>query len=138
MHHVAPEKLDVAIGEAARVLKPGGMLCFSEPLAEGPRWELGLSVNDESTARDRAYAAIGRAPQLGFEEIEEFFYMHERSFADFDDFHAAQITRSERRQRVFAERGAAVRATFDRLAVRRDGRCWFDQPIRINILRKRG
>ncbi len=35
LHHIAPEKMDTAIGEAGRVLKPGGVLYVMEPVAAG-------------------------------------------------------------------------------------------------------
>ena len=48
------------------------------------------------------------------------------------------MVNSDNRRRAFEEHGAEIRATFDRLATVRDDGCFFDQPIRINLLRKPG
>src|SRR5262245_29132691 len=40
LHHVPGELLDTALAEAARVLRPGGLVYVQEPVAEGAYFEL--------------------------------------------------------------------------------------------------
>src|SRR4051794_40809676 len=40
LHHVPAALLETALAEAARVLRPGGVVYVQEPLADGPYFEL--------------------------------------------------------------------------------------------------
>jgi len=61
LHHVPVESLDVALGEAARVLRPGGVVYVQEPLARGPFFELARAVEDETEVRAAAQNALAQA-----------------------------------------------------------------------------
>ncbi len=137
MHHVAIDAQETAVAEAARVLVPGGAIYFSEPIARGPRFEVGRLLDDETKERAHAIDAINGAGRLGLAQESEFEFIHERSFADFQAFHD-NVVSSDQRRRAFAQHEDEVRAAFDRLAIQRDGRFIFDQPMRINLLRKPG
>ena len=137
MHHVAVDGQATAVEEAERVLVPGGAIYFSEPVARGPRFEVGRLLDDESDVRAHALDAIKGAAGLGLAEETEFEFIHERGFADFEAFRAG-VVNSDIRRRAFEEHGTEIRAAFDRLAVVRKDGCFFDQPIRINLLRKPG
>ena len=58
LHHVPVEGQDKAIAEAARALKPGGLLYVSEPVAEGPLFELIKPIDDETEIRAHAYRML--------------------------------------------------------------------------------
>lgn len=134
LHHVAIDLMDRALAEAARVLKPGGLLLVSDPLPEGPRYELTRLIDDEKPERLAAWAAVDRAAQTMHLE-REIEFIDERPFADFESFRD-NVCRNDKRRRAFAAHEDALRRNFDTLGVERDGVRWFDQPTRIRLLRK--
>lgn len=137
LHHVAPEAMGAALGEAARVLRPGGELYIMEPVAEGPFFEATRLVNDERAVRAEALAAIRAAEAAGFESLNEVTYLSRRRYGSFEDYEREQRTQSETRARLFDENGSAIRERFLAAAEHEDGKLAFDQVFRINHLRKR-
>jgi len=61
LHHVPIAVQQAALAEAARVLRPGGLLYVQEPLAEGDYFELMRPIEDETEVRARAYEALQAA-----------------------------------------------------------------------------
>jgi len=122
--------------EAARVLKPGGLLYLSEPVFAGDLNEVIRLFHDEQEVRRAAYVAIQRALESGdwesggetrFDTPVEF-----RDFADFErrvvnvtfaDHRLDEPTRSQVRRRFEAHMGASG--------------AHFMRPMRVNLLRKR-
>lgn len=137
LHHMPPEQQRKAIAEARRVLVPGGELFFSEPLPEGPRYELNKLVADERDLRARAQEAIADAANNGFTEEKTAQFTIDRCFPDFEAFRA-QMAKGEERTRKFEAHEAELREIFGRLGDKRDDGWYFDQPMRINLLRKTG
>lgn len=136
LHHMGTDEQRQALAEAQRVLVPGGELFLSEPLPEGGRYELNKPVADERDLRRRAQEAIADAANDGFTQVKEDHFMLDRAFADFDEFRDG-VTHSEERRRNFEAHEAELRELFERLGdVRADG-VYFDQPMRINLLRKK-
>ena len=136
LHHVAPDLQAAALAEARRVLAPDGELFISEPLAEGPRYELTRAIEDEAESRASAREAIREAAaNAGLDQEGELVFIQERPFDDFSSFRDA-VVRGERRERAFAANENEIREKFETLGAARGGRMIFDQPIRINLLRK--
>ncbi len=136
LHHVAPDRMNTAIAEAARVLAPGGALYVMEPVAEGPYFEAMRPVNDEREARGHALAAVRSAATSGLAADDELIFLSHRRFDSYDDYVARQTERSEKRGRILADLGHDGRTHFESLARHEDGALLFDQMTRICLLRK--
>ncbi len=135
LHHVPPDLMDAALAEAVRVLMPGGHAYVQEPLAEGPFFETGLPVDDETEIRRLALAALNRAP--GLEMVREIRYLHPIRLASFEDFQDRMVSANVEREERFAAHEAALRALFEAKATRSpEGDFCFDQPMRVNLARK--
>jgi ubiquinone/menaquinone biosynthesis C-methylase UbiE len=113
LHHVPEERLDDALRECARVLKPGGRALFVEPVAaKGAYSEITSLTGDEAEAREKAYEALKTAARHGLDMIaEETFYI-ERSFADYIHLIETFVDEAPRREAILAE----ARKTTERLA----------------------
>ena len=138
LHHVPVEAQEAALAEAARVLKPGGLLYVMEPLPEGAYFELMRPVNDETEVRARAYDAL-RAAVAGqaFEEIVEERYAAPFKHKSFADCVADSLAVDPARRAAFEAAGETLAQGFEAAAEKRDGAYWFDQPSRLNLLRRR-
>jgi SAM-dependent methyltransferase len=136
LHHVPPGLLDTALGEAARVLRAGGLLYIQEPLAEGPYFELLRPVDDETAVRAAAHAAIGRAGRHGLRHEREVRFDNAVVHADFESFRDRVVLADAARAAAFAPIEAELRARFEATAERDDGGFRFLQPMRVDLLRR--
>ncbi len=111
LHHVPAARLDDAINEIARVLRPEGHAYFSEPVFAGAYNELIRIFNDEQAVRRAAFDALCRAVDRGtLEFADEVFFLvpvRYKNFAEFARRHL-DVTHSARRvtdaQRAILER----------------------------------
>ena len=136
LHHVPMDRLDDALSDAGRVLKPGGTLYIAEPLADGPMFQFQKAVNDETEVRALAYEAIGRAPAAGFEAVTETIYVADRPIGAFEDWRDNSVAVNPARAAKIAAHEAELRANFEAFGEARDDGVHFPQPIRVNVLRK--
>ncbi len=135
LHHVPRPRLDDALHELFRVLKPGGCAYISEPVFAGPLNEMIRIFNDEEVVRRAAFDAVCRAVETGlFELASETFFLVPVTYKDFADFDRKhfQVTHSERNI-----------SEAQRLAVERlfnthwgPGGVKLSQQIRVDLLRK--
>lgn len=132
LHHM-PDPV-TALAEAARVLKQDGVLYVMEPVASGNYHEATRLVNDETIVRTEAWQAMKAA--IGFRHEQEILYRARRSFANFEEWKADQIERSETRRAKFDANPQLVQQTFEGAADKEDGRLGFDQVFRVDVLRK--
>ncbi|MEO8847803.1 MAG: class I SAM-dependent methyltransferase [Casimicrobiaceae bacterium] len=137
LHHVPLAQLDEALGEIARVLRPGGQAYFSEPVFAGALNEMIRIFNDEEAVRRAAFDALCRWVDRGaFELDEEVFFLVPVKFADFTAFSARhfEVTHSERNvtdaQRESVERLFELHRGADGVKL--------TQQIRVDLLRKPG
>ena len=136
LHHVADDGQARAVAEAARVLESGGLAYITEPLAQGPYFDLLQPVDDETEVRANAYEAITGAAAVGFVEEREVLYNRVMRFADFEAFRALVLTIGPDRAEHFATIEDDMRRRFSGLGRAEDGARAFDQPFRANLLRK--
>ncbi len=136
LHHVADGGHARAVAEAARVLEPSGLAYITEPLAQGPYFDLLQPVDDETEVRASAYQAIKGAAAVGFVEEREVLYNRVMQFANFEAFHSLVLTIGPDRAQRFATIEDEMRRRFDHHGRTEDDARAFDQPFRANLLRK--
>jgi SAM-dependent methyltransferase len=131
LHHVPGAKLQGALTEARRLLRPSGCLYVAEPLPQGPHQYIIELFHDETAVRKAAAEALARfaRPQFATDKIST--YTDVRSYSDFDMFSERMIANMRfngyAREAVLAP---AVRRRFDETYAAHGGR--FDQPVRID------
>jgi SAM-dependent methyltransferase len=136
LHHVPPPAMAAALTEACRVLRPGGLLYVSEPVAEGPFFELVRPVDDETTVRRLAYDAV-KAVKC-FEQIEERSFLHPMVLADYEAFRDLIVSADNSRARLADALAAELRAGFEAAGMRTEKGWAFEMPTRVNLLRRGG
>jgi SAM-dependent methyltransferase len=136
LHHVPGELLDTALGEAARVLRDGGLLYVQEPLAEGSYFELLRPVDDETAVRAAAYAAIARAARHGLRHEREVRFDNDVVHADFASFRDRVVLADAARAEALGPIEAELRARFEATAERDERGFRFHQPMRVDVLRR--
>lgn len=134
LHHVPLAGQERALAEAARVLKPGGLLYISEPVAAGSFFELVKPVDDETKVRAHAYDVLKAA--AGFDHEREITYVHTVRHRDFEAFRERVISANAEREAIFAERDALLRRLYEELGTPGEDGLSFDQPTRVNLLRR--
>lgn len=138
LHHVPMEHQERALKEAARVLVPGGLVYISEPLAEGSHFDVMQPVHDETAVRARAYEAIRKAAAFGFEQALEMTHVHIVRHKTYESFRKQITSINPQTEGRFIELDFPLREAFHRLGTQGDDGWAFDQPNRVNVLRKTG
>lgn len=137
LHHVPLPKMDQALREVHRVLKPGGRFYCSEPVYWGPFNDLLRLIEDERVVREAAFAALVGAVERGLFDLEqEVFFQSEGFYPDWDSFEARFIDVTHSARNLDAARRAAIRVAFERHLTPQGAR--FQKPHRLDLLRKRG
>jgi SAM-dependent methyltransferase len=136
LHHVPIGLLDAALGEAARVLVPDGILFVLEPIAAGPYFELTRLVEDETFVRAKAYEALDGAAAHGLAATAEESYRNPLAFKDFETFEARMIAVDPARSAMVAEHRVSLRHAFEASAEATADGYRFYQPTRINLFRR--
>lgn len=136
LHHVPVERMDDALREIHRVLRPGGLAYVSEPVFAGAYNEIMRLFHDEQFVREEAFQAVKRSvdKDLFALETERFIRVPIR-FADFADFDERVLHVTHTRHDLSADLREQVRERFE--AHLTPGGVNFEQPIRIDLLRRR-
>lgn len=135
LHHVPMPLLAQSLGEAARVLRPRGVLYVSEPVYAGPFNDVIRCFNDEGVVRAAAQAAVDAALRTGaWEQVAERRFDMPVCFKDFADFEQRMMRPTFADHRIDDAKLAAVRAVFEP-HLRADG-AHFERPMHVRLLRK--
>lgn len=135
LHHVPMDRMDDALTEAARVLKPGGFLCVVEPAMTGSHFPVMRPFNDETEVRTAAQAALKRTTARLFGHAQGFRYLLRPRYESFEALvtrFTGQTFNQISRESVEQDE---VRALFEagRTA---DGDYVFEQPMLLDLYRK--
>ncbi|GEO81213.1 class I SAM-dependent methyltransferase [Pararhodospirillum oryzae] len=137
LHHVPPPLMRRALAEAARVARTGAPVLVSEPIADGPHFELLRGLDDETTVRAQAHAAAHDTAAHGLALVREEEYLHTVRHESFEAMRQRIAAANPERDALIAEDEPALREAFERLsAPAPDGGRTFDQPMRATLLRK--
>ncbi len=136
LHHVPVAGQDVAVREAARVLKPGGRLLVIEPLAEGVYFELVRAIEDETEVRAAAYRALGAAERVGLRAERELFYDAPVKFADFAAFETRMKSVDPARAPIVGRLRDELTRGFAAAGRKAADGVHFRQPTRANLFVK--
>lgn len=129
LHHVPKEHLGAALAEAARVLRPGGVLAVLEPIADGPGHEMFKPIDDETAVRADAQAALDNDLPDVFTELEEIRYTTSYSYADVDEVERHVVDVDESRRALIDDVRDKVTELFEKHGEPHDDRMWFAQPV---------
>ena len=137
LHHVPLPLMAQALGEVARVLRPGGHLYVSEPVYAGPFNDVMRLFNDEGVVRAAAQAALDTAVTSGrWAQVAEQSFEVPVQFASFAEFEQRLMRPSFADHHIDAAMLAAVRAAFEPHV--RDGGARFNRPMHVRLLRRLG
>lgn len=135
LHHVPVAKMDQAMAEIARVLKPGGLAYISEPVFAGAFNEILRLFHDEQEVRDAAFAAVERAvTDERFELAGEIFFATPGRYETFEEFEERILNVTHTEHRLSPEVYQQVRAKFMSHMTSKGAN--FEMPLRVDLLRK--
>jgi ubiquinone/menaquinone biosynthesis C-methylase UbiE len=136
LHHVPMALLNQALGEAARVLRPHGLLYVSEPIYAGAFNDVVRVFNDEGVVRAAAQAALDAAIKAGaWEQVAERRFEMPVRFKDFAEFEQRVMRPTFADHHLDDAKIAATRAVFEPYQ-RTDG-AHFMRLMHVRLLRKK-
>jgi SAM-dependent methyltransferase len=135
-HHVDEQGQPRALKEAARVLKDGGILFISEPLPEGPYFQLMRVAHDETGVRTRAQETLRHAAEYKLLLEKTLTHIDTVTFKNFEAFHDRITAINPQTRAAFIENEPMIREDFERLGRHVDDHWEFDQPTRVHLFRR--
>ena len=135
LHHVPTGKMDLALSEIHRVLKPDGLAWISEPVYAGAFNEILRLFHDEREVREAAFSAVCRTVETGhFQLVRQRFFSTPGHFDNFEQFEERIIRVTHTDHQLSPELHATVRRQFES-HLTPTGAIFFN-PLRVDILRK--
>ncbi len=131
LHHVPVPAMPDALGEIARVLRPGGRLVVIEPKASGALSQVIAVIDDETEIRTAAQAAMDTTTAL--DQVKAYDYPRIERYVDFQAFcHSLTAVDPARATQIATQRDALHRA-FLQQAVRDGDAVVLSQPMRLRM-----
>lgn len=135
LHHVPVGKMDRALDEIVRVLRPGGLAWISEPVYAGDLNEVFRLFHDEKAVREAAFEAVRRAVGDGRLALCKQLFFNTRSrFDSFEQFDERMIHVTHTKHELPPELYRRVREKF--LSYMTAEGAFFRNPQRVDLLRK--
>lgn len=135
LHHVPMDLMSQALGEAARVLRPGGHLYSSEPVYAGDFNDVVRIFNDEEVVRAAAQAALDAAAASGaWVQVADLHVDMPMVFRDFADFEQRLMRPTFADHQIDEAILAEARAAFAPHCGPDGAR--FERPMHMRLLRK--
>lgn len=135
LHHVPSELMGQSMAEIHRVLKPGGLAYFSEPVYWGPFNEVLRHVHDEKLVREAAFQTLQGVVDDGLFELQaEVFFQVPGTYETWEIFEDRFLKVTHTELDIDAERYARVRGLFYRHLTPTGAH--FLKPHRVDLLRK--
>jgi len=135
LHHVPMSVLDRALDEIHRVLRPGGIAYFAEPVFAGDLNEIIRLFHDEQAVRSGAFDALMRAAgNAHWQRASETHYLVAVRFENFEDFERKVMRVTHSDFGLTPQKVDQVRSAFEPY-VSNEG-AHFVRPMRANALVK--
>lgn len=135
LHHVPIDKMEQALSEIKRVLKPGGQAYISEPIFSGDFNEVLQLFHNEEFVRKTAFNALDKAvTEQQFLLEDELFFNTPATFENFDQFAKKVIGATHSQHNLSDELMLKVEQKFMEHFNRNQGD--FLIPIRVDLLKK--
>ncbi len=135
LHHVPPGLMPAAMEEIVRVLRPGGLAYFCEPVYAGEFNALMSLIHDEKEVRTQAFGAILGLVESGRMILEgEYFFNVPGRYATWEAFEDRFLKITHTQLDIDAERYETIRQAF--LAHMGPEGADFFKPHRVDLLRK--
>jgi len=135
LHHVPLAKLDRALEEIRRVLKPGGLAYLSEPIFGGDYNDIMRLFHDEERVRKAAFDAVQRAVDTKrLSLVRQVFFKTPLRIRDFAQFDRGVLNVTHTNHALSPQVREQVRKKFESYMTA-DG-AFFQVPMRVDLLRK--
>lgn len=135
LHHVPAEQMSAAMGEIERVLKPGGLAYFSEPVYTGEFNALLSLIHDEKRVRTQAFEAIRELVQSGgMRLVGEYFFNVPGRYENWQVFEERFLKITHTKLNIDEERYEVIKQAF--LAHMGPDGAEFLKPHRVDLLQK--
>ncbi|MFT5098447.1 MAG: SAM-dependent methyltransferase [Planctomycetaceae bacterium] len=136
LHHVPLDQLGIVFQEIYRVLRPGGVAYFSEPVFSGVFNNIMQVYHDEELVRKAAFEAIQRGVRSGlFQLEEEYFFENHIQMDSWAQYEKRMLDVTHTEHRLSADQYAEVKRRF--LASETSEGYVYNIPNRVDLLKKR-